>query len=155
MFATAFQSNAFQNNAFQIYGGPEPTPDTHDGFTKDEIKRAKEIEKKLEKAKQKLVEAQKNYKQSRKQAIADLVDPQPVVKKQQQEVQSTSKEEALKPVIRANQEIKRLEQYKRQIELEVEARRQLAKVQHELALYQARKLAELDEEDALLVLLLS
>ena len=153
MFQTAFQSNAFQNNAFQI-AGVEPTIDTHDGFTRDEIKRAKEIDKKLEKARLKLIEVQKAHKLARKQAISDLVDPKPIVAEKQQ-IEVKSKEDLLKPVIKANQEIKRLEQYKKQIELEVEARRQLAKVQHELAVYQARKLAELDEEEALLVLLLS
>ena len=49
MFQTAFQANAFQNNAFQISGVP-PTPslmDTHDGFTPEEIRRAKRIDAKI------------------------------------------------------------------------------------------------------------
>ena len=157
MFATAFQSNAFQNNAFQIAGN-EPTIDTHDGFTRDEIKRAKEIDKKLEKARIKLVEAQKSHKLARKQAIADLVDPKPVVEEIVAEIQQAevkAKDDALKPIIRANQEIKRLELLKKQIELDIEARRKLAKLQHEFALYQAMRLAEIDEEEAILALLLA
>ena len=48
MFQTAFQSNAFQNNAFQINVVPTPsTVDTHDGFTQEEIRRARNLDRKI------------------------------------------------------------------------------------------------------------
>ena len=65
-------------------------PDTHDGFTKDDIRRAKELDKRVRKAREKLEAAKKAQKLARKQSLKDLVDPQPkeiVAKTQQPDIQ--------------------------------------------------------------------
>jgi hypothetical protein len=82
MFSTAFQPNAFQNDAFQIYITPvNPRGQGgDDAWTKEEYKRYKAIQKKLRQAEEKRIAALKADQESRKQAIADLVDPPKVSK---------------------------------------------------------------------------
>jgi hypothetical protein len=85
MFQTAFQKNAFQNNAFQIV----ITPFGHQGlggddaWTLEEKKRYKALQKKLQKAEKKRINALKADQELRKKTIADLVDPKLVAQKQQ------------------------------------------------------------------------
>ena len=102
-----------QNDVALLLGtvsGIPVTTDTHDGFTKDDIRRARELDKKLEKARRKLEEAQKAQKLARKQAFRDLIDPKPTVAKTQQpKVESVkAKEEALADVIKADRKSTRL-----------------------------------------------
>lgn len=134
--------------------GEQPTVDTHDGFTRDEIRRAKELQKKLEKARQKLFEAQKAQKLARKQAIRDIIEP-PVAKTQQTVIQSVKnlKEEALVDVIKASAAVKRLELQQKELERAIFLRQEQVRIQTELAILNAKKLAELDDEEALLLLL--
>lgn len=158
MFATAFQSNAFQNNAFQVWGSPTPTPpDTHDGFSADEIKRAKQLDKKIAKLEAKKRQAILDKRLARKQAIRDLVSPS-VAKIQQEEVESLSEVQVGKPPtdlkkVKAN--LIRLEQQKKQLLRAVELRGQIAQAQMQLALLKAQREAEeQDEEESILALLL-
>lgn len=134
--------------------GEQPTVDTHDGFTRDEIRRARELQKKLEKARQKLFEAQKAQKLARKQAIRDIIEP-PVAKTQQTVIQSVKnlKEEALVDVIKASAAVKRLELQQKELERAIFLRQEQVRIQTELAILNAKKLAELDDEEALLLLL--
>ena len=74
--ATAFQVNAFQNNAFQVTVTPTPAFTGGDGWTKEEWKHYKNIEKKRQKAEEKRNTAFKNEQELRKQTIRDLVDPE-------------------------------------------------------------------------------
>jgi hypothetical protein len=128
--------------------------DMHDGFTRDEIRRARELQKKLEKARQKLFEAQKAQKLARKQQIRDIIDP-PVAKTQQTVIQSVKnlKEEALVDVIKASAAVKRLELQQRELERAILLRQEQIRIQTELAILKAKQLAELDDEEALLLLL--
>lgn len=130
------------------------TIDTHDGFTRDEIRRARELHKKLEKARQKLFEAQKAQKLARKQQIREIVDPS-VAKKQQTVIQSVKnlKEEALVDVIKASAAVKRLELQQKELERAIFLRQEQVRIQTELAILKAKELAELDDEEALLLLL--
>ena len=158
MFATAFQANAFQNNAFQIYGGPTPTPtiDTHDGFTAEEIKRAKALDKKIAKLEAKKRQAILDKRLARKQAIADLVSP-PVAKEQQSEVELQSEVQVGKPptdLKKVNANLIRLEQKKKLLLQAVDLRLQIAQKQMQLAVLKAKQEAEQDEEDSILALLL-
>ena len=134
--------------------GEQPSIDTHDGFTKDEIRRARELHKKLEKARQKLFEAQKAQKLARKQAIRDIIEP-PVAKTQQNVIQSVKnlKEEALVDVIKASAAVKRLELQQKELERAIFLRQEQVRIQTELAILKAKELAELDDEEALLLLL--
>ena len=132
------------------------TTDTHDGFTKDDIRRAKELDKRLEKARRKLEEAQKAQKVARKQAFRDLIDPQPIVAKtQQNKVESVAKakEDALADVIKASAAVKRIEMQRAELERSVALRLAQAQIETELAILNAKRLAELDDEEALLLLL--
>ena len=90
MFQTAFQVNAFQNDAFQIVITPVVTKNGGDDapYTREELKRLKGIQKKLRQAEEKRIAALKADAENRKQTISDLVDPKPVAKKQQTNIQS-------------------------------------------------------------------
>lgn len=175
---TAFQSNAFQNSGFQvdpvtgvIYAidqndscdfvgtvtGGEVTVDTHDGFTKDEIKRIKKIQKKIAEAEAAKVQARRDKSLLRKQQIADLVDPKPVVKLNVSKVKSEAEVKIGKPPIdtkRLNAVIANLERQKQELLQAVAYRNELVRLQTELAILEAKARAdELDDEEALLMLL--
>lgn len=155
MFQTAFQSNAFQNNAFQI-AGIVPTIDTHDGFTPEEIKRAKALDKKIAKLEAKKRQAILDKRLARKKAISDLVSP-PVAEIQQPEVESSSEVQVGKPPVdlkKVNENLIRLEQKKKLLLQAVELRIQIAQKQMQLAVLRAKQEAEQDEEDSILALLL-
>ena len=145
-----------QNDTANIVAtnGEQPAIDTHDGFTRDEIRRARELNKKLEKARQKLFEAQKAQKLARKQQIRDIIES-PVAKIQQNVIQSVKslKEKALVDVIKASAAVKRLELQQRELERAVYLRQEQVRIQTELAILKAKELAELDDEEALLLLL--
>ena len=134
---------------------PSPEMDMHDGFTREEIKRARELDKKLEKARLKLIEAQKAQKLARKQKIADLVSP-PVAKIQQPIVESKPAKptEPLKKIIQATQEIKRLEAKQKELERLAQLRVQQAHIEAQLAILNAQMQAEQDDEESILALLL-
>jgi len=138
--------------AISAYIGTPVTPDTHDGFTPDEIRRAKELDKKVAKARQKLFEAQKAQKALRKQQIRDTIEP-PVAKIQQPDLESikTAKEQALEQVIKASAAIKRIEEQRKELYREVQLRQEQARIMTELAIRRAR---EQDEEEAILALLM-
>lgn len=136
-----------------------PTPtneDTHDGFTPEEIKRAKQLDKKIAKLEAKKRQAMLDKRARRKQAIRDLVSP-PVVKTQQPEVELQSEVQVGIPPIdlkKVNANLIRLEQQKKQLLRAVELRGQIAQAQMQLAILKAQQEAEQDEEDSILALLL-
>lgn len=129
-------------------------PDTHDGFTQDDIRRAREIDKKIAKARLKLFEAQKTQKLARKQAIRELVDPSSkVVEKQQSVVESQQidKNIALEKVIKASAAVKKLEEQRKALFKEIKLREEQAQIMTELAILRAK---QLDEDEAILALLM-
>ena len=138
--------------AISAYIGTPVTPDTHDGFTPDEIRRAKELDKKVAKARQKLFEAQKAQKALRKQQIRDTIEP-PVAKIQQPDLESikTAKEQALQKVITASAAVAKLENHRKELFKAVQLRQEQARIMTELAILRAK---ELDDEESLLALLL-
>lgn len=130
--------------------------DMNDGFTPDEIKRAKQLDKKIAKLEAKKRQAMLDKRAKRKQAIRDLVSP-PVVKEQQPEVELQSEVQVGIPPIdlkKVNANLIRLEQQKKQLLQAVELRGQIAQAQMQLAILKARQEAEQDEEDSILALLL-
>jgi hypothetical protein len=135
---------------------PSPTIDMHDGFTPEEIKRAKQLDKKIAKLEAKKRQAMLDKRAKRKQAIADLVSP-PVVKEQQPKVELQSEVQVGKPptdLKKVNANLIRLEQQKKQLLRAVELRGQIAQAQMQLAILKAQQEAEQDEEDSILALLL-
>jgi hypothetical protein len=159
MFQTAFQVNAFQNDAFQIVITPvTPTKVGGDDapYTREELKRLKGIQKKLRQAEEKRIAALKTDAENRKQTIADLVDPKPVAKKQQTKVQSNQEVSVDIPSNLANIDryIANLVTQQQDLQNAVLIRAAKLRLEQELAILEVKRQAELDDEEALLALLL-
>jgi hypothetical protein len=154
MFQTAFQPNAFQNDAFQIVITPLG-PSGGDGWTKEEWKHYQELDKKKRKAEAKRLAALKADKENRKQAIADLVDPPKVSKRKQKELQSNQAVSADTPSQLANIDryIANLNKQQKDLQTAVAMREAKLLLEQEIAILEAIRLAELDDEQALLLLI--
>jgi len=158
MFSSAFQANAFQNNAFQIFAIP-PTPsglDTHDGFTPEEIRRAKRLDAKIRARQLALYKAQQEAKIRRKQQLRDAIDPPKIVAKQKQnKLQSIQEVKAGTPPVdttELEQSIAYLENQRNNLLKAVAYRQEVARLQTKLAILEAKRLAELDDEESILLL---
>jgi hypothetical protein len=159
MFQTAFQANAFQNNAFQINITPvAPSKQGGDDapWTKEELKRYKAIQKKLRLAEEKRIAALKADGESRKKGIADLIDPPKVGKRKQNKVQSNQAVSVDTPSNLANIDryIANLVQQQQDLQTAVAMRGAKFRLEQELAILEAKRQAELDDEEALLALIL-
>lgn len=178
---TAFQSNAFQNSGFQVdpvtgviyaidqndscsmagtvSGGPspEPTIDTHDGFTPEEVKRIKKLQKKLAIAEAQKVQARLDKRMQRRKSLQDAISPQPVAKLNETKLELTKDvkiERKAVDLVKLNAEIAKLERQKQEIMRAAQLRMELARVQSELAIHEAKlRTEELDDEETLLMLL--
>lgn len=170
----AFQLNAFQPNAFQtlvvtgvIYApdqddianingtvtGGESNVDMHDGFTYKEIKQIEKIRKKLEKLRLEEEKAFAETNKRRKQTIIDIVEP-PVVSVKQNEVELTQAIEVpTVDIVKLSAEIARLELQRQLLERQVAQKQALQAYQQYIAHIEALAKAELDDEEALLMLL--
>ena len=159
MFQTAFQVNAFQNNAFQIVIVP-PTPsglDGHDGFTREEIRRAKALDKKMRQLQAKRDAEFKAENERRKQLWRDQIDP--VVKKQQKrknKLQSNQEVTADTPsqLAAIDAYIANLERQKQDLYQAVVVRQAKLRLEEELRALEVKRQQELDDEEALLALIL-
>jgi len=159
MFQTAFQANAFQINAFQI-GGEPPTPsgiDTHDGFTPEEIRRAKRLDAKIRARQLALYKAQQESKIRRKQQLRDAIDPPKIVAKQKQnKLQSIQEVKAGTPPVdttELEQSIAYLENQRNNLLKAVANRQEVARLKTELVILEAKRKAELDDEESILLLI--
>jgi hypothetical protein len=158
MFATAFQANAFQVNAFQIYIPPTPT-DTKAGgddaeWTPEELKRLRKLSAKIADRQRKLEQATKEANASRKQAFRDKIDP--VAKVKQSKVQSKQEVKADIPLAETEdlqRSISYLERQRDNILAAVAYRNEVARIQYELQVMEAKRQEELDDEAALLLLI--
>lgn len=158
MFQTAFQPTAFQNDAFQIVITP-PTPSGPtggDGWTAEEWKRYKALDKKLRKAEEKRIAAIKEDAEKRRETIEGLVDPKPVVQKQQNKVQSNQEVSVDTPSNLANIDryIANLVKQQQDLQTAVAMRSAKLRLEQEIAILEAKRKAELDDEEALLALIL-
>ena len=158
MFQTAFQPNAFQNDAFQIVITPvNPKQGGDDApWTAEERKRYKALQKKLRKAEEKRIEALKLDAEKRKQTIADLVDPKPVAKKQQNKVELNQEvsEDIPSQLAAIDRYIANLVKQQQDLQTAVAMRAAKLRLEQELAILEAKRQAELDDEEALLALIL-
>ena len=140
--------------------GPAPSPtgvDTHDGFTPEEIRRAKRIDAKIRAKQAALYKAQQEAKKRRKQQIRDLVDPPKVVAKaKRNKLQSIQEVKADIPSVdtkELEQSIAYLENQRSKLLKAVELRKQQAYIEAQLAILEAQRQAELDDEESVLMLL--
>lgn len=155
MFQTAFQPTAFQNDAFQIFITPTGRIGGDDAWSPEERKRLKALQKKLQVAEAKRVEALRIDAQNRKQAISDLIDPKPVAQTQQNKVelkQAVSVDTSTQ-LANIDRYIANLEKQQQDLQSAVLLRSAKLRLEQELAVLEAKRQAELDDEEALLLLL--
>ena len=159
MFATAFQANAFQNNAFQIVVGPTPTPTVVGGddawITKEELRRIQKLQQKIALRQRKLEQSTKDANAYRKQSIRNIVDPKPIQVKQSK-VQSKQEVKADTPLAETEElqrSISYLERQLDNLQQTVAQRQEFARLQAHLRILEAKRLAELDDEEAILFLM--
>ena len=125
-------------------------------LAKEEWKRYQAIDKKKRKAEEKRLEALKLDKEARKKGIADLIDPPKVSKRKQKELQSNQAVSADTPSQLANIDryIANLEKQQQDLRTAVAMREAKLRLEQEIAILKAKRLAELDDEEALLALIL-
>ena len=154
MFQTAFQSNAFQNNAFQISGVNPLINDTHDGFTPEEIRRARRLDKKIREQELALYKAQQLAKIRRKEQLSEFFEPV-VAKSKENKLQSIQEVKADIPSVDTTEierSIAHLENQRNELIRAVSLRKQQANIKAKLAILNAQQI-ELDDEESLLMLL--
>ena len=156
MFQTAFQANAFQNDAFQIVITPVETKKGGDdaNWTKEERKRYKALQKKLRLAEEKRMAAQKADQEARKSFIRGQIDPQvsePLldVKSPEQVVEAKQKE-----IVNYDALIANLQRQSQDLYNAVLIRQAKERLEQEIAILEAKRLAELDDEESILALFL-
>jgi hypothetical protein len=154
MFQTAFQANAFQNDSFQIVITPAPTKKGGDDayWTKEERKHYKALQKKLRLAEEKRMAAVKADQDARKALIREQISPTPKVSKSKQsKVESKQKQEE---VINYTALIANLERQRQDLFNSVLIRQAKERLEQEIAVLEAKRLAELDDEESILALIL-
>jgi hypothetical protein len=154
MFQTAFQPNAFQNDAFQIVITPiEPTKKGgDDAWTVEERKRYKALQKKLRLAEEKRMAAQKADQEARKDFIREQVSPTPkadVVELPQKIVEAKQKE-----IVNYDALIANLQRQSQDLLNAILIRQAKERLEQEIAILEAKRLAEEDDEDGILALFL-
>ena len=155
MFQTAFQPNAFQNNAFQIVITPDVNVRTGgDGWTKEEWRRAQALDKKLRLAEEKRIAALKADQEARKDFIREQISPTPKVSKRKQVNVESISEEKQSEVVKYDALIANLERQKQDLLNAVLIRQAKERLEQEIAILEAKRLAELDDEESILALFL-
>lgn len=154
MFQTAFQPNAFQNDAFQIVITPVTTTRGGDGWTKEELKRAKAIDKKLRLAEQNRIAAIKADQEARRSLIREQISPTPKVSKRKQVNVELPSKEKLSEVVKYDSLIANLERQKQDLANAILIRQAKEHLEQEIAVLEAKRLAELDDEESILALFL-
>jgi hypothetical protein len=157
MFQTAFQANAFQNDAFQIVITPvAPTKQGgDDAWTREEYRRYKAIQKKIRQAEEKRIAALKADQENRKQSIADLVDPKPNKRKKNKvELKQEVSVDTPSNLANIDRYIANLVKQQQDLQTAVAMRSAKLRLEQELAILEAKRQAELDDEEALLALIL-
>jgi organic radical activating enzyme len=172
----AFQLNAFQPNAFQtlvidgvLYAvdqndtgsfigtvsGGEPTIDMHDGGLKHrDLKELEKIQRKLQKLREAEEKEFADANSRRKNAIKDVIDPPKIDKATLNEVKLTKK---AKPIVtdyeKIRSEIEKLSLQHQLIERKIAQQQALKAYQTYMAHLQKLHMDNLDDEEALLMIL--
>ena len=156
MFQTAFQVNAFQNDAFQIVITPFNSQTGGDGWTREEWRRAKALDKKLRLAEEKRIAAVKADQEARKDFIRGQVSPTPKVSKRKHSIVESEQvsEDTPSEVTKYDALIANLERQKQDLFDAVQLRQAKLLLEQELAVLEAKRKAELDDEEAILALIL-
>ena len=135
----------------------EQNIDTHDGFTPEEIRRARNLDRKLRAKQLELYKAQEEAKKRRKQQLRDAIDPPKVVAKvKKNKLQSIQEVKADIPSVdtkELEQSIAYLENQRSKLQRAVELRKQQAYILAQLAILEAQRLADQDDEESVLLLM--
>lgn len=173
---TGYIDTTDQNDTALFQGDVVSGFDTHDGFTPQEIRRAKELDKKIRKAEQKRIAAVKAQAARRRQRFIDslypdqkapdsfydpanfdeqgnFVAPKLLTKEQKAKLKVIKKKLKAEPVVDYQAQIDQLRAEQQLIVESMLARMRLANLQMQLAIIEAQRQAELDDEEALLLLL--
>ena len=166
-----------QNDTAQFQGDVISGIDFHDAFLPQEIRRAKELDKKIHKAEKKRIAAAKAQAARRRQRFIDslypdqkapesfydpnnydengnFVAPQILTKKQKAKLKVIAKKvEEIDLVAVYEEQLAKLQAEQQLLVESVLARMRLANLQMQLAIIEAQRQAELDDEEALLLLL--
>jgi hypothetical protein len=153
LFQTAFQVNAFQNNAFQIVIKPLGGDDGG-GWTKEEWKRAKALNKKLRQAEEKRMAALKADQEARKDFIKEQISPTVKVSKRKQVIVESIIEVQQSDVVKYDALIANLERQRQDLFNAILIRQAKERLEQEIAILEAKRLAEEDDEDGILALFL-
>jgi hypothetical protein len=151
---SSFSSLPF--STYQITITPHPFGGDDAGhWTKEERKRYKAIQKKLRIAEEKRIEAVKTNAEIRKKTISDLVDPPKVSKSKKTKVQSNQEVSVDIPSNLAiiDRYIANLVKQQQDLQVAVALREAKVRLEQELVILEARRLAEADDEEALLLLI--
>jgi hypothetical protein len=166
------------NDTANLQGVVTNGGDTHDAITADEYRRAKALDKRIHKAEQKRIAAVKAQAARRRQRFIDslypdqkapdsfydaanfdeqgnFVAPQ-ILDKAQKAKLKVIKKKILSEADQAaiyEREIEKLRQEQQLLIESIQAKVRLANLQMQLAIIEAQRLAELDDEEALLALL--
>ena len=155
--ATGIISATDDNDTASISGqvGVPVTGDTHDGFTRKELKRARDLDAKIAKLQQERLDAYRKAQADRKAAIKELIDPTPKSKQKKNKVQSNQEvsEDIPSEITALDNNIANLVKQQQELLHGVMLRQELVRIQTEMAIHEAKRLAELDDEEALLLLL--
>ena len=155
--ATGTISATDNNDTASIEGfvGVPVTGDTHDGFTPQEIKRAKALDAKIAKLERQRLEAYRKSQADRKSTIKELVDPTTKNKQKKNKVQSNQEvsEDIPSEITVLDNTIANLVKQQQELLHGVMLRQELVRIQTEMAILEAKRMQELDDEEALLLLL--
>ena len=143
-----------QNDTCDIAGtvSQPSTVDTHDGFTPEEVKKWKKLQKKLAQLEAKKRQALLDKRAKRRKQIEDIVSP-PVAEIQQPIIESVEEVKEGKPPLdirQVNAVIANLERQKLLLLKAVANRQEVARLQ---AFIEAQQRAELDDEESILLLM--
>lgn len=166
------------NDTANLQGIVTSGADTHDAITGDEYRKAKALDKRIHKAEQKRIAAVKAQAARRRQRFIDSLypdqkapdsfyDPQnfdeqgnfvapQILNKEQKAKLKVIKKKILSEADQAaiyERELEKLRQEQQLLVESIEAKIRLANLQMQLAIIEAQRLAELDDEEALLALL--
>lgn len=133
-----------------------PTPTNQggdDGFTKKEYKRYKALQAAKQQAEQDKLDAVKKDKKDRKAGIKELLDPAPKRKKNKVQFNQEVSEDIPSEITKLDRDIANLIKQQEELLQGVMLRKQLVQIQTEMAIYEAKRLQEEDDEQAILLLI--
>jgi len=152
----AFSSLPFSSLTITISPAPPRGGDDGGHWTPEERKRYKNLQKKLAEFEKKRNKALKDAKQNRKQGIADLIDPPKPSKTKKNKVESNQEVISDTPSLdlaAIDRSIAYLQGKQEELLKAVAFKEAQVRIAQELAILEAKRLAELDDEEALLLLL--